>query len=121
MLETAEKNPQIKALVSDLQQHVSQHESVLSEKARHNILPGEEVTENLERLKLQNIFMKQKLDNADAGFQRLWACCDRSFAFYDAIVEAAADEPLMLAAQNLTSSALDRIGVLKQVIDSSKV
>ncbi|VAW64107.1 hypothetical protein MNBD_GAMMA09-1282 [hydrothermal vent metagenome] len=119
MLETAEKNSQIKALVSDLQQHVSKNEAALNEKVRHNIIPGKEVTENLERLKSQNIFFKQKLDNADVGFQRLWACCDRSFAFYDAIVETAAGESLMLTAQSLTSSALDRIGVLKQIIDNS--
>jgi hypothetical protein len=45
---------------------------------------------------------------------RLSIYCDQSFAFYDAIVESTSDESMMRTAQTLTSSALDRIGVLKQ-------
>jgi len=47
---------------------------------------------------------------------RLSAYCDACFAFYDTIVETTADEEMMHSAQSLTSSALDRIGVLKRVI-----
>lgn len=55
-------------------------------------------------------------ENPDLNLQRLWSCCDRSFAFYDAIVEHGVNEEVMLAAQKLTTSALDRIGILKEVL-----
>jgi ribosome assembly protein YihI (activator of Der GTPase) len=60
--------------------------------------------------------MEKYSDDPESRLQRLCACCDRSFAFYDAIVETAADEKIMLEAQKLTSSALDRIGVIKQAL-----
>ena len=41
--------------------------------------------------------------------------CDQSFAFYDAIVGSTTDESMMRTSQSLTSSALDRIGILKQL------
>ena len=60
--------------------------------------------------------MEKKSSNLDSNLQRLSFYCDSSFAFYDAIVENAADESIMLAAQKLTSAALDRIGVLQQAL-----
>ncbi len=80
----------------------------------NTVLPSEEVTKNLEQLSIHNI--KQVNDNPDLNLQRLWSCCDRSFAFYDAIVEQGVNEEVMLAAQKLTTSALDRIGILKEVL-----
>jgi hypothetical protein len=59
--------------------------------------------------------MEEKTNTPDSNLQRLSSYCDRSFAFYDAIVENTTDEAIMLAAQRLTSSALDRIGVMKQI------
>jgi hypothetical protein len=50
-----------------------------------------------------------------AELQRLSIYCDQSFAFYDAIVESASDESMMRTAQTLTSSALDRIGILNRL------
>ena len=64
----------------------------------------------------QTLTIKQENDNPDLNLQRLWSCSDRSFAFYDAIVEEAVSEEVMLAAKKLTTSALDRIGVLKTVL-----
>jgi ribosome assembly protein YihI (activator of Der GTPase) len=60
--------------------------------------------------------MEKKSDSPDSNLQQLSFYFDRSFAFYDAIVESAADESIMLAAQKLTSAALDRIGVLQQAL-----
>ena len=60
--------------------------------------------------------MAEKASDPDSRLQRLCACCDRSFAFYDTVVETADDETIMLAAQKFTSSALDRIGILKQAL-----
>jgi len=42
---------------------------------------------------------------------------DRCFAFYDAVVTHASDETVMLAAQKLSESMLERIGLLQ---DTSK-
>lgn len=50
--------------------------------------------------------------------KQLGAYCDASFAFYDAIVESTSDDAMMRRAQSLTSAALDRIGILKQLIAS---
>ena len=61
--------------------------------------------------------MEKQIDSTELEKQRLWSCCDRSFAFYDSIVENPADEEVMLAAQKLTLSALDRISVLKEVLE----
>jgi hypothetical protein len=60
--------------------------------------------------------MEKISSNLDSNLQRLSFDCDRSFAFYDAIVENTADESIMLTAQKLTSAALDRIGVLQQAL-----
>ena len=49
------------------------------------------------------------------SLQKLDAYCDASFAFYDAVVETSKDESLMHSAQRLTSNALDRIGVIRQL------
>lgn len=103
--------PEIKPLAKETQQQINNNEDALS----HTVSPGEDITKNLEQLKSYNAYMKQKFNSGGQELQRLWACCDRSFAFYDTIVEIAADETTMLAAQKLTSSALDRIGVLKQL------
>lgn len=78
--------------------------------------PGDDMTNNLEAITSYNEQMEHKVDTPQAKLQRLCACCDRSFSFYDAVVETTEDEAVMLTAQKLTSSALDRIGVLKQVL-----
>lgn len=122
MQEVAIDTPEINSLTRETQQQISNNEKVLSDKVRDSrILPGEGVISNLEKLKLHNAYMKQKFDSPDLGLKQLWACCDRSFAFYDTIVETADDEQVMLTAQKLTSTALDRIGVLKHVLGNSDI
>lgn len=46
----------------------------------------------LDQLKSNNAYLKEKIEQPDAELTRLWACCDRSFAFYDSIVENATDD-----------------------------
>ena len=55
-------------------------------------------------------------DDADALQQRLRLDSDRCFAFYDAVVTHAKDEAVMLAAQKLSESMLERIGLLRDSI-----
>ena len=107
----------IDALARETQQQISNNEHVLNDKIHQNkIQPGEEICNNLEQLKLHNNHLKNQQNTPDSALQRLWACCDRSFAFYDSIVENADDENVMLTAQQLSLSALNRIGTLKRAL-----
>lgn len=105
--------PEINSLAKQTQQQINDNEHALENKTS----PGNDITKNLEQLKLYRASMEEKLDKPDLELQRLWSCCDRSFAFYDAVVETSDDEDVMLAAQKLTSSALDRIGILKNILE----
>ncbi|RDH86130.1 MAG: hypothetical protein DIZ80_01280 [endosymbiont of Galathealinum brachiosum] len=115
MLIVTENKPQIEALIKETNQQISINEKTLS----NQMPPGEEIVKNLEQLKANHPEMNERLGNPELELQRLWSCCDRSFAFYDAIVETTTDEAVMLTAQNLTSNALDRIGVLKEAFGDS--
>jgi rubrerythrin len=54
--------------------------------------------------------------DVDAELRRLGNCCDRSFVFYDALVESTSDESIMHRAQALASVVLDRSSALQQVV-----
>ncbi len=117
MKQLANASPEIKALARDTQQKVKYFENTLSHKSIDDaVSPNEDILQNLQQLDLYNAQLLTDPDNTDARMQKLYACCDRSFAFYDAIVETTTDEAIMLTAQALTSSALDRIGVIKQMV-----
>jgi len=117
MDEVIKNMPELNSLAQETQQQITTNINALNDKAQnYKLSPGEEISKNLQQLKLHNNYLKQKFNSPDMSLQRLWACCDRSFSFYDAIVETTEDERIMLAAQNLSSSALDRIGILKQVL-----
>jgi rubrerythrin len=110
-------SPQLLALVQETRQQISDNENALGNLAHNSKqLPGEDISTQLEQLKSYAMQMEKKSNSLDSNLQRLSFDCDRSFAFYDAIVESAADESIMLAAQKLTSAALDRIGVLQQAL-----
>jgi len=112
-----ENIPELNSLAQETQQQITTNINTLNDNAQnHKLSPGEDITKNLQQLKLHNTYMKQKFNNPDMSLQRLWACCDRSFSFYDAIVGTTTDETVMLNAQKLTSSSLDRIGVLKELL-----
>jgi rubrerythrin len=115
MNKIATNSPEIDSLASETRQRIIRNENALSDKSS----PGEDITRSLEKIESYNSYMDKNTDSPDSRLQRLCACCDRSFAFYDAIVDTATDETIMLTAQKLTSSALDRIGILKQVLGNS--
>lgn len=117
MSRVAENSPEIEALARETRLQISANENALYDDAvNKQMTPGEEISKNLEQLASYNTYMEKNDDSPDSRLKRLCACCDRSFSFYDAVVEATEDEKVMLTAQKLTSSALDRIGVLKQVL-----
>ncbi len=113
--------PEITSLANSSHQQIINNENILNNKKEHQQLaPGEEITHNLKQLKLHNAYMQKKFNQPGQEIARLWACCDRSFAFYDAIVDTNDNEKIMLMAQNLTSVALDRIDALKKIFDENK-
>jgi rubrerythrin len=109
-------SPLLVALSREVQQQISNNENILASLALNSKeLPGGDISSNLAQLESYHAQMEGKPHSPDSNLQRLSKYCDRSFAFYDAIVESTASEAIMLAAQKLTSSALDRIGILKQI------
>jgi len=111
MIIVAENKPEIDALRKDTHQQISVYEKSLSNK----IPPGDEIVKNLQQLQADHSKKGEQHGKPELELQQLWSCCDRSFAFYDAVVETTTDEDVMLTAQDLTSTALDRIGVLKEI------
>lgn len=112
-----DNTPAINDLAIKTQEQIKNNERALNEhELKENVFPGKDITDNLEQLKAHNSSM---VNDQDLSLQRLWSCCDRSFAFYDTIMETATDEDMMLFAQKLTATALDRIGVLKEVFGES--
>ncbi len=117
MSELAENSPDIKALAKETRLQISNNENTLYDNAMNKQeLPGTEITSNLAQIKSYNDYMGEKANSQILRIQRLCACCDRSFSFYDSVVEATTDEAVMLSAQELASLALDRIGILKQAM-----
>ena len=107
--------PDLDSLSNMTRQQISTNERTLKNRALNDdASPGEDISRNLEQIAAYNTQMEKNTNSEETRIQRLCACCDRSFAFYDAVVETASDETIMLTAQELTSSALDRIGILKQ-------
>jgi len=82
--------------------------------------PGKEVAraiESIERYKKKTASMKNE---PDALRQRLRSDIDRCFVLYDAVVTHTGDEAVMLAAQKLSESVLERIGLLRDSIKTEK-
>ncbi|MDH3831833.1 MAG: hypothetical protein OEU48_09200 [Gammaproteobacteria bacterium] len=76
--------------------------------------PGKNVAraiESIENYKRKTTLMS---NDPDALQQRLRSDSDRCFAFYDTVVAHTKDEAVMLAAQKLSASMLERIGMLQQ-------
>lgn len=120
MSKLAENSPDIKALARETRLQVNGYENTLYDKtANDGESPNAAITNSLEQLDTYNTKIKKNTDSVDSKIQQLCACCDRSFSFYDAVVETTSDEKVMLTAQGLTSLALDRIGVLKHVLGAS--
>ena len=114
-------NPALDHLAKEIQQQIKHNEEALSKKLKANMPPSEDTNNNIEQLRKHNAFMEKKFNKPDMQLQRLWSCSDRSFAFYDAIVDKTTDENILLAAQSLSSTALNRIGVLKKTFGDSSV
>jgi len=79
-------------------------------------VPGDDVTFNMEKIISCNEQLEEKADTPTLRLQRLCACCDQSFSFYEAIIETTNDDIVMLAAKEQASSARDRIDILRRAL-----
>lgn len=111
MTHLAGDSPEIKQLVRKTQEEIDSYEGCLDETSSENV----EIIKNLEQVDAYIAKMEKLSSNTDEKLHQLYACCDRSFSFYDEIVSTTADEKVMLTAQKLASSALDRIAALKEI------
>ena len=109
--------PELIALAREARQQLAKNEGLLSNLSMNAVqIPDELITAILPQSDFNNAGDRRDFATAGSRLQQLRICCDRSFIFYDAIVENATNEKVMLAAQTLASVALDRTGVLQQLI-----
>lgn len=121
MSEIITGSPELNALNQKTRQQIVDNEEALNKIATgRKELPTDNISMSLVQLDSSDPDIEGESASLDLELQRLSGFCDRSFAFYDAIVESATEESIMRAAQRLTSTTLDRIGVLKQVIGNER-
>jgi rubrerythrin len=108
-------SPQLAALARETRQQISNNEEALNSLAPDYREFASLIPMLLALAEVNEVMTEDDSDRLGAELQRLSIYCDQSFAFYDAIVESTNDESMMRTAQTLTSFALDRISVLKQV------
>jgi rubrerythrin len=117
-------SPQLIVLAREARQQISKNEGLFSDLPMNaGQIPDELITSILPQSDFNNAGGRRDIASGDSGgskLQQLRICCDRSFVFYDAIVESATNEKVMLAAQTLASVALDRTGVLQQIIQNQE-
>ena len=77
--------------------------------------PGRDAVRAIESIENYKKKVASINDDADTLLQRLRSDSDRCFAFYDAVVTHAKDEDVMLAAQKLSESVLERIDLLRDI------
>lgn len=111
MTRLAGNSPEIKQLVRKTQEEIDSYESSLDKTRSANA----DIINNLEQVDAYIEKIEKLSSNTDEKLNQLYACCDRSFSFYDEIVSTTKDEKVMLTAQKLASSALDRIAALKEI------
>lgn len=78
--------------------------------------PGEDAARAIESIENYKRKAASTSSDPDALLQRLRSDSDRCFAFYDAVVTHATDEVVMLEAQKLSESVLQRIGLLRDTV-----
>lgn len=110
------KLPEMTSLARETQLAIDSNKGILHDRAMNrNEAPNEDITRNITQIKSHNDHMEENTGHLGSEIQQLYAYCDRSFAFYSAVVETTPDEAVMFAAQKLTSLELDRLEVLRKV------
>lgn len=107
----AASSEDIATLVSATRQQITDYKKRLGT----STAPGDAVSLYLQQRDRYNAQLAKTSSTLDTRIQQLCACADRSFALYDSIVAATSNEAIMLSAQQLSTAALNRISILKQV------
>ena len=103
--------PHLRDLAQKTRQQIIDNEKALNSIRPDSVeLRGDDISVILAQLDSSAPDIENKPASIDSELQRLSSYCDRSFAFYDAIVESTTEESVLQAAQRMTSAALDRIG-----------
>ena len=110
-----DSHPELKKVATAMRRILSDIEARLNNAGK----PGEDVIKALESIELYKRKIATISDDPDALLQRLRADSDRCFAFYDAVVTHAEDEEVMLAAQKLSESVLERIALLRDTLKTA--
>lgn len=77
--------------------------------------PGRDAVRAIESIERYKRKVASISDDPETLLERLRSDSDRCFAFYDAVVTHATDEDVMLAAQKLSESVLERIDLLRDI------
>jgi len=85
------------------------NDKVLSDKKA----PREDVINHLDKFTLHNRQIEVQVNTHESQLQRLYTCCEHSFAFYEDIVKTAVDDAVTLIAQDLALSVRDRVLILE--------
>jgi rubrerythrin len=104
----ASEFPALEAVTKRTQQQIERNEKMLRAKRA----PGEPSATDVDKVAQHHADDERPAD-LDATIDRLCRVSDRAFVFYDAVVESAEDEAVMLTAQQLATTALDHIRALK--------
>ena len=110
---------EIHALTMQTFKQLSRNKHLLNDKVSSDKeLPSAEVTRNVEKITTYNEQMEEKADSPASRLRRLCTSCERSLTFYNAINDIHADKIVKIMAQNLASSAQERMTILKQALGS---
>ena len=110
-------SPQLESLVHEAQQWIGEKEALLEDQSPTTSPATDEIiTSIVAQSECDALDDRDGIATVTSGLQKLRIFCDRSFVFYDAIVETTTDELILHEAQALASIALDRTGILQQVI-----
>jgi rubrerythrin len=110
----ADSHPELKKVGTATQAILMNTETRLNAAGNPSSDIGKAV-ESIEHYKRKTAAMS---DDLDALQQRLRSDYDRCFAFYDSVVTHAKDEAVMLAAQKLSASILERINLLQDSLQT---
>jgi rubrerythrin len=105
-------------LIHETQQQMSEKEALFENLSLTTPQPDEIVASIVTQADSNDADDRDDVATVGSELQQLRFFCDRSFVFYDALVDSTSDESIMHAAQTLASIALDRSAVLQQVIES---
>lgn len=109
--QTTATHPELKLIGRTTRETLSKNEKKLS----LGYPPGPDISAELISLDSWRKKNSGSSDNTSISIRRLYSDCDRSFTFYDSVVESIQDEATMLLAQKLCSQSLERIVELQQL------